>query len=396
MATTLFSTVSRISPAHISNQFITTVATPFMGVLVKGTEQSINVYNNLDAVEEDFDVYSPFWKKARAYFSANGEASSILAATFAPGTTEQASAPVNVSSTSTKDGAIVKADVTTGDSSTLSADAIGAVNVIKKYYFAGPQFWILAEFNDEISHAVSNFVEVQNTGAYVAYSNDPAKLQTYSDNKRTILLTLPLVDDSTADVQDTYNNVFDAAFVGSMYGRKPHAAIKYALGDLPYTQPQDRFNFTPDDEAELDKYNIITYSYVLNSPRLISSRTAANGMHIDTILGWDWIQNEMHTRITNLFIQNAKDGIPYSEIGFNSVVNVIKGAFIDASDFDIIAPLIDESGNETGKPDYDVSFVEPGQLPKSYQDAREMRGISTKYKPMGMVEDVYIENTIVM
>ncbi|WP_252893509.1 DUF3383 domain-containing protein [Lentilactobacillus senioris] len=214
--------------------------------------------------------------------------------------------------------------------------------------------------------------------------------------KKTQLLTLPEVDDSTVEMQDQYNNVFDAAYVGAMYGRKPHSATKYALGDLPYTQPQDRYEFTPDDQAELDKYNIVTYAYVLDLPLLTSSRTAAENMHIDIILGWDWIQNSINARVANLFVQNAKQGIPYSEVGFNSIANAIKGVFIDAADLDIIAPAVDANGLETGKPDYQVDFVQPGQLPKSYETKREMRGVNTKYHPMGMVEDVYIENTIVM
>ncbi|MGF7436761.1 hypothetical protein [Lentilactobacillus senioris] len=396
MANALFSTVNRISPVHISNQYVTETIAPFMGMLVKGTTQGIRVYSDLDAVAEDFELYSPFWKKARAYFAANGDASNLLALTFAPGTLEAAPTPSNVTATPTKDGALIKATEATSNGSELSADAIGAVTALKKYYFAGPQFWILAEFDDEVSHAISNFVELQNTGVYVAYSTDATKLQTYADNKKTQLLTLPEVDDSTVEMQDQYNNVFDAAYVGAMYGRKPHSATKYALGDLPYTQPQDRYEFTPDDQAELDKYNIVTYAYVLDLPLLTSSRTAAENMHIDIILGWDWIQNSINARVANLFVQNAKQGIPYSEVGFNSIANAIKGVFIDAADLDIIAPAVDANGLETGKPDYQVDFVQPGQLPKSYETKREMRGVNTKYHPMGMVEDVYIENTIVM
>ncbi|WP_268914115.1 DUF3383 family protein [Lentilactobacillus sp. SPB1-3] len=396
MADTLFSTLSRISPAHISNQFVTEVQAPFAGVLVKGTKQGIKVYSDLDSVTDDYEMYSSLWKKARAYFAANGEASSLLVLTYAPGDTQQVVAPTGITTTPTKDGAVVKADAVVTNNSNLSADAIGAVTALKKYYYAGPQFWMLAEFDDEVSHAVSNFVELQNTGVYVAYTNDATKLQTYTDNKKTLLLTLPSVDDSTADTQDTYNNVFDAALVGTVYGRKPHSAWKYALGGLPYTKPQDRFDFTPDDQADLDKYNIVTYAYVLDSPRVTSSRTAASGMHIDIILGWDWIQNEIQTRIANLFIQNAKQGIPYSEVGFDSIINVIRGVFIDAADLDIIAPELDVNGSETGKPKYSVDYVEPGLLPKSYETKREMRGIKTSYQPMGMIEDAYIENTIVM
>ncbi|MCY9807032.1 hypothetical protein OXT66_05640 [Lentilactobacillus senioris] len=396
MANALFSTVSRISPVHISNKYVTETVAPFMGMLVKGTTQGIKVYSDLDAVADDFELYSPFWKKARAYFAANNEASSLLAVTFAPGTLEPAPTPSSVTATPTKDGAVIKAADANSDGSELSADAIGAVMALKKYYFAGPQFWILAEFDDEVSHAISNFVEVQNTGVYVAYSNDATKLQTYADNKKTQLLTLPVVDDSTVEMQDQYNNVFDAAYVGAMYGRKPHSATKYALGDLPYTQPQDRYEFTPDDQAELDKYNIVTYAYVLDSPRITSSRTAAENMHIDIILGWDWIQNTITSRVANLFVQNAKQGIPYSEVGFDSVINTISGVFIDAGDLDIIAPELDANGSETGKPKYEIHHVKPGLLPKSYETKREMRGIETKYYPMGMLEDAYIENTIVM
>lgn len=396
MASTLFSTVSRISPAHISNQFVTATTTPFAGALVKGDKQGIKVYSNLDAVAEDFDLYSPFWKKARAYFAANGEASSLLALTFAPGKVAEGD-PTNVQTTATDDGAKVTASTATSDGATsLSADALGAVTALKKYYFAGPQFWFLTEFDDEVAQAVSNFIELQNTGIFILYASDSKILQKYPDNKRTMKLALPEVDDSTADVQDTYNNVFDAAFVGAEYGRKPHAAVKYALGGLPYTKPQDRFDFTPDDLAELDKDNIVTYAYVFENPEMTSSRMSADGVHIDTMLGWDWIQNEANARVADLFVQNAEQGIPWSEVGFDSVVNVIRGAFIDAGDIDIIAPEVDTDGNETGKPDYSVDYLKPSQLPKSYETKRQMHGIKTKYHPMGMVEDVYIENTIVM
>ncbi|PBQ23838.1 hypothetical protein CNR29_07335 [Levilactobacillus brevis] len=397
MTSTLFSTVNRISPAHISNQYTTAAKTVFAGGLVKGQKQGIKVYDDLDAVAEDFDMYSPFWKKARAYFTANGEAASLLALTYAP-VTAAVDDPTNVQSQATSDGAKVTAS--SGSSSTttptMSADATGAVTALKKYYFAGPQMWFLVDFDDEVAQAISNFIELQNTGMFILYANDPTKLRKYPDNKRTMKFTLPEVDDSSADVQDTYNNVLDAAFVGAEYGRKPHSAVKYALGDLPYTKPQDRFDFTPDDLADLDKYNIVTYAYVLESPRVTSSRMSADGVHIDTILGWDWIQNEANSRVANLFIQNAAQGIPYSEVGFNAVVNVIRGTFLDAGDLDIIAPAVDADGNETGKPDYSVDYLTPSRLPKSYETKREMRGIKTKYHPMGMVEDVYIENTIVM
>lgn len=394
MASTLFSTVNRISPAHISNQYTTAAKAVFAGGLVKGDKQGIKVYDDLDAVTEDFEMYSPFWKKARAYFSANNEASSLLALTYAPVASAEGD-PTNVQAEATGDGAKVTADAGSA-SPTLTADATGAVTALKKYYFAGPQMWFLVDFDDEVAQAISNFIELQNTGMFILYADDPTKLQGYSDNKRTMKFTLPKVDDSTADVQDTYNNVLDAAFIGSEDGRNPHAAVKYALGDLPYTKPQDRFDFTPDDLAELDKHNIVTYAYVLDSPRITSSRMSADGIHIDTILGWDWIQNEATARIANLFIQNAAQGIPYSEVGFNAIVNVIRGTFLDAGDLDIIAPAVDADGNETGKPDYEVDYLTPSQLPKSYETKREMRGVKTKYHPMGMVEDVYIENTIVM
>lgn len=394
MATTLFSTLNRISPAHISNQYITAAKTVFAGGLVKGDKQGIKVYENLDAVEDDFAAYSPFWKKARAYFSANNEAASLLALTYAPGDTS-AGDPTSSPTTPTEDGGTPKT-AATPTTAELSADAMGAVTALKKYYFAGPQFWFLTDFDEGVAEAVSNFVELQNTGIFVLYANDATKLQGYTDNKKTMKFTLPAVDDSSADVQDTYNNVLDAAFIGAEYGRNPHSAVKYSLGDLPYTNPQDRFDFTPDDLADLDKANIVTYAYVLDSPRITSSRMSADGVHIDTILGWDWIQNTINTRTTNLFVQNAKQGIPYSDIGFQSIVNVIRGAFIDAGDLDIIAPLLDVNGAETGKPDYSVDYVTPGELPKSYETAREMRGVKTKYHPMGMIEDVYIENTIVM
>lgn len=395
MPSTLFSTLSRISPAHISNQYLAAAKNVFAGALVKGTEQGIKVYSDLDDVATDYDLYSPFWKKARAYFAANNEAASLLALTFVPGTDTQAPAPTNVKVTPTSDGATVTASTDAG-SNGLSSDAIGAVQALKKYYFAGPQFWFLAEFDDSVAQAVSNFVELQNTGLFVLYANDKTKLQGYPDNKRTYKFYMPAVDDSTADVQDTYNNVADAAFIGKEYGRKPHAATKYALGDLPYTQPQDRFDFTPDDLADLDNYNIATYAYVLDSPRITSSRMSAEDVHIDLILGWDWIQNQITARLANLFIQNADEGIPYEDVGFDSIVNVIRGAFIDAGDLNIVAPQLDVNGNETGKPDYEVNYLKPGELPKSYETKREMRGVKTQYHPMGMVEDAYIENTIVM
>lgn len=394
MASTLFSTVSRISPAHISNQFVTATTTPFAGALVKGEKQGIKIYNDLDAVAEDYDMYSPFWKKARAYFAGNNEGSSLLALTFAPGSVA-AGDPTNVQSTPTGDGAKVTADATTSNSS-LTADGIGAAMALKKYYFAGPQFWFLAEFSDDVAVAVSNFIELQNTGIFVLYATDPEMLKKYPDNKRTMKLTLPAVDDSTPEVQDEYNNVLDAAFIGVEYGRNPHSAVKYALGGLPYTKPQDRFEFTPDDTAELDKNNIGTYAYVLENPAMTSSRMSADGIHLDTMLGSDWIQNEANARVADLFVQNAKQGIPYNEVGFDSVVNVIRGTFIDAGALDIIAPEVDANGSETGKPDYHVDYLKPAELPKSYETKREMRGIKTKYHPMGMIEDVYIENTIVM
>lgn len=395
MPSTLFSTLNRISPAHISNQYLTAEKDVFAGALVKGTEQGIKVYSDLDDVAADYDLYSPFWKKARAYFAANNKAASLLALTFVPGTDTQAPAPTNVKVTPTSDGATVTASTDAG-SNGLSSDAIGAVQALKKYYFAGPQFWFLAEFDDSVAQAVSNFVELQNTGLFVLYANDETKLQGYPNNKRTYKFYMPAVDDSTADVQDTYNNVADAAFIGKEYGRKPHAATKYALGGLPYTQPQDRFNFTPDDLADLDKYNIVTYAYVLDSPRVTSSRMSAEDVHIDLILGWDWIQNQITARLANLFIQNADEGIPYEDVGFDSIVNVIRGTFIDAGDLNIVAPQLDANGNETGKPDYEVDYLKPGELPKSYETKREMRGVKTQYHPMGMVEDAYIENTIVM
>lgn len=171
---------------------------------------------------------------------------------------------------------------------------------------------------------------------------------------------------------------------------------KYAIGDLPYTKEQDRYSFTPDDLAQLDAYNIVTYAYVLDSARLTSSRMSADDVHIDTILGWDWIQNQITIQTTHLFVQNAKEGIPYSEVGFDAIITVIRGVFLDAGDLDIIAPELDASGLETGKPDYSVDYAKPGELPKTYETKREMRGVKTKYHPMGMVEDVYIENTIVM
>lgn len=394
MATTLFSTLNRISPAHISNQYTTAAKNVFAGGLVQGEKQGIKVYDDLDAVAEDFDMYTPFWKKARAYFAGNSEAASLLALTFVPGDVA-ASDPTNVQATPTGDGAKVTADAA-GTTDTLSADAIGAVTALKKYYYAGPQFWFLTEFDEDVAQAVSNFVELQNTGIFLLYASDATKLQGYTDNKRTMKLTLPAVDDSTAEMQDTYNNVLDAAFAGIEYGRNPHSAVKYALGGLPYTQPQDRYNFTPDDQAELDKYNIVTYAYVLVNPQITSSRMSADDVHIDTILGWDWIQNQISSRVTNLFVQNAKQGIPYNEVGFDSIATVIRGAFIDAGDLDIIAPEVDATGSETGKPDYSVDYAKPGELPKSYETKREMRGVKTKYHPMGMVEDVYIENTIVM
>ncbi|KRK48188.1 hypothetical protein [Secundilactobacillus kimchicus] len=348
MANTLFSTLSRISPAHISNQYTTAAKDVPTGALVKGEKQGIKVYDDLDSLTEDYESYTPAWKKARAYFKANGEAASLAVVTFAETDSKKAPAPANVKATPANDGAKVTADVVTAMAdSDLSADAIAAVTALKKYYFAGPQFWFLVDFDSEVANAISNFVEKQNTGIFLAYSTDATQLQAFTANKKTYPMTLPAVDDTNAEIQDTYNNVFDAAFAGAMYGRRPHSAVKYAIGDLPYTQPQDRYDFTPDDMAELEKYNIATYAYVLDAPRLTSSRMAAEGFHLDTILGWDWIQNEVHARLANLFVQSADQGIPYDEVGFDSIIGVIKGVFIDAGDLDIIAPIRDTNGNET-------------------------------------------------
>lgn len=397
MATALFSTLNRISPAHISNQYTTAAKDVPAGMITKGDKQGIKVYESLDALSEDHEAYTPVWKKARAYFAANNVAASLLVLTFATIQSDQATAPTNVKSVATSDGAKITAEpASVMGASNLSVDAAGAVTALKKYYYAGPQFWFLSDWDSEVALAVSNFVELQNTGLFLAYATDPTQLQSFTANKKTYLMTLPQVDDTLIDVQDTYNNVFDAAFAGTMYNRRPHSAVKYALGDLPYTKAQDRYDFTPDDLAELEKYNIATYAYVLDSPRVTSSRMAAKDFHIDTILGWDWLQNQINSRTANLFIQNAKQGIPYNEVGFSSVVNVIKGVFLDAGDMDVIAPATDANGNETGKPDYSVEYLTPSQLPKTYETKREMRGITTKYHPMGMVEDVYIENTIVL
>lgn len=406
MASTIFGTLNRISPAHITNKYSVAVKAVTAGIIAKGTNKGIKVYDDLDHLADDYDPYTTIWKKARSYFSANGEASSLAILTYSDASADdnhesstKAEDPTNIRVAPTADGAVVTADASPAPEAEdipLSGPALAAVKVLKKYYFSGPQFWLLETFTKDVAETVSNFVEKQNTGIFLAYSEDPKQLQSFVGNKKTYLMTLPKVDDSAVSVQDTYNNVFDSSFAGAMYGRRPHSAVKYALGDLPYVKPQDRYEFTPEDMSELEKFNISTYAYVLDNPKITSSRMAADKFHIDTILGWDWIQNQITENIVNFFTKNAKEGIPYSDVGFGAVVNSIKAAFLDSADMDIIAPERDKNGNETGKPDYSVTYLKPGQLPKTYEEKREVRGIVTKYHPMGMAEDAYIENTIVM
>lgn len=370
MPETLMSTVTRISPVHMSNTFSRNVnTTGATAILTTGTTAGIKVYESLDKLEADYPETTSLYKKGQVYFANNGEAVSLIVLT-------------STKATAAGEGTPAPKD-----------DVDNAISVVKKYLYAGWDFLVLDKPNADLMAGISNFMELQNTGLFFAYSNTADDLSKLQLNKRTVGLTNPAA--TTEEVADgTYLDALDIAVTAKLGMLPPHAALKYTLGDLKYIKPQDRFDFTPDDLKLLDDKNIITYAFVGANPALTSSRTMGTDMHIDIMRGLDWVQNLINSRVVELFKNSQDNGIPYTELGFKTVIDTIRTVFSDAFNMGIVAPKVDENGNENGMPDYSVEYVKPGKLSQSYEQKREMRGVTTSYKPAGMVEDVYISNTI--
>ncbi|WP_338230789.1 hypothetical protein [Lactiplantibacillus paraxiangfangensis] len=340
------------------------------GVLlpIAGDKEGLMVYRSLDALEDDYDIDTPTCNQANAYFNGASDGA-IYVMNYDKNYT--ASAPTETGATTTDKTATVSLD---------STDGGGLIHALEKYYFAGFEYVLLPiSTADDIKLAltVSNFVEAQDSGYLVlSYTTDPATTPDFSQfaqiqkNRSTKVFSLP----SDKDV----DNTFGADFLGHYVELKTGSNAKF-VGELS-VEPQDRYEFTNDNLAVYDKYQIATYAYEKDTPMTTNGRSFS-GIQMGNMITKDAFARDVVNAVSP--IVTGAGYLPYDQPS----LKLVKSAVMGVADDYKTAELIE-----------DFSINDPQVADIS--EAEKASGILNKFKwsisMMRLIDQVKFTQTLVV
>lgn len=373
MAQTTAERFIELSPVHVVTTFKREITDAGMrGVLlpVASDHESLANYRSLSALQDDFDIDTPIWNQANAYFKGSADGSFFV---------------MNYEKNYTAPTPTVDGITTTDDSATVSLSASatdGLIHALKKYYYAGQEyilFPITSEDDKTTALTLSNLVEAQDRGLLlVNYGTDPdatidfSFLQQIKSNRATKVVSLPTDKDPLG--------VAAANMLGKYVELGVGANFKFLNGlDV---EPQDFYNFTNEDGAAYDKFGVATYAYEHGLAITTNGRTMS-GISMGIMVTKDALINSIIDVVYPALHPDGTNRLPYDESTMKLVLSLIMGVFNDYQKNELI-----ESYTIT-PPDY-----------STISDEKKASGVLDQFaftwKPTRTVDDVEFSQTLVI
>lgn len=360
-----------ISPVIVSTAFKQTITDPGMrGVVlpVSSDKDGIKLYRSLSELEDDYDIDTPTWNQANAYF-AGADDGAFYVMTYNKAYT--AAAPTETGATTTDNSATVTLD---------SGEGSGLIHALTKYYFAGFEYILMPIGSDDdtkLALTVSNFVEAQDRGYLIlSMTTDPTKAVDFTGfaqiqkNRSTKLFSLP--SDKDAD------NTFGADFLGHYVELKTGSNSKF-VSDLAVT-PQDEYEFTADDLAVYDKFNVATYAYE-NGAAMTTNGRSFSGISTGIMIVKDAFARDVVNAVAPII--TGAGFLPYDQPS----LKLVKGAVMGVANDYITAELIES---------YTINDPQVADI----TEAEKVSGILSKFKwtivPMREIDQVKFTQTLVV
>lgn len=362
-----------LSPVHVVTTFKREITDAGMrGTLlpVASDHESLSNYRSLNALQDDYDIDTPIWNQANAYFKGSADGSF-----FVMNFEKDYKAP-----TPKLDGV-----TTTEDSATValsSSISDGLIHALSKYYYAGQEYIlypITSEDDKATALTLSNLVEAQDRGLLIlSYATDPATtpdfsfLQQIKSNRATKVV-------SSTTAKDPLNTAA-AEMLGKYVELGVGANFKFIenLG----IEPQDQYEFTADSVAAYDKFNVATYATEHGINITTNGRTMS-GISLGIMVTKDALINSIIDAVYPALHPDGSNRLAYDETTLKLVQSLIMGVFNDYQKNELI-----ESYTVT-PPDY-----------ATISDEKKASGVLDQFaftwKPMRTVDDVEFSQTLVI
>ncbi|WP_203642977.1 DUF3383 family protein [Levilactobacillus andaensis] len=319
MTQTINGRVIEVSSVHVTTsyaQVVSDIGMRGVQMSVAGTKEGIKNYRSLADLQDDYDIDTPVWNQANAYFKGTPDGAFFVMTYDKDYVANQK--PTLDGVTTTDDSASVAL------SGTPAAES-GLIHALSKYYYAGAEyhlFPIASEDDKAMALTLSNFVEAQDRGILmlsmtteagrIAVADDFTFLEQIKANRATKLVSLPADKDAT--------NSIGADALGHYVGDAAGANFKFVSG-LSVT-PQDKYELTNDDMAVYEKYNVGTYANENNQDIITNGRTLS-GMALSTMVIKDSMAKDITSTVSDYLYKNRR--VPYASTGIKAVRGLLMG-----------------------------------------------------------------------
>ncbi|GAX04070.1 hypothetical protein IWT140_01707 [Secundilactobacillus pentosiphilus] len=364
-----------LSPVHVSTTETQVVADPGQkGVLYVnvGDNDGLQTFRNIADVEQNYDADSPIWNQAHAYFEGAPDGQAQVMSVNSKGTLfEHATAP-QLTATTTDNSVTFSTNAPADGSTPSTADLI--VDRLLKYYGAGFQYIVYpcAQGDEDTAIALSNFVEAQDTGyLFIDVTTDPTKPVDFSafdaikDNRATKLVS----SNSTLDP----DSVLASEALGK-YVELPIGSNYKFIDQLQEVQPQDQYEFSNDDLALYEKYNVATYAYENKVPMITNGRSLS-GVSTGIMVFKDYMTITITNRVADYLRINKP---PYNASTVKAIISLIQG---------VLANAVSNSNIE----EFDLPKFDADALSDEIKATGKLTGIKWSYKPMRFIDDAWFE-----
>lgn len=319
MTQTINGRLIEVSSVHVTTNYSSVVGDIGMrGVQmgVAGDKEGIKCYRSLANLEDDYDIDTPVWNQAKAYFDGVSDGA-FFVRTYDPNYTAAQKPALEGVTTTDNSASVALSGTPTSES--------GFIHALSKYYYAGAEyhlFLITSEEDKDMALTVSNFVEAQDRGILLismtteagrmAVDGDFDFLEQIKANRATKFVSLPVDDDA--------NNTMGADALGHFVGDAVGANFKFTTG-LSVT-PQDRYELTNDDLMVYEKRNIGTYA-TENGKSMITNGRMMSGLALSTMVTKDAITNDVIQTVSDYLQKNRR--VPYADTGIKAIRGLLMG-----------------------------------------------------------------------
>jgi hypothetical protein len=366
-----------MSPTHVSTTILQVATDPGMrGVLLVniGTKDGIETYHSITKLEETYDIDTPIWDQANAYFKWCTDGQVQVLNVNQGGTLFANAATVPDIKTETDSGSATFTGTSTDGTAPSIADLV--IDRLYKYYGAGFEYIIfnVKDGNEDVAIALSNFVEAQDKGFLMlnvvtpTSAHDFSKLAQIKENRATKIASLPKDLDT--------NSTFASEAIGK-YVNKPIGSNFKFLTDFETVQPQDRYEFGFLDLAPYDAVNAATYG-LQNDRFATTNGRSMSGISMGIMIYKDYLVNQIVKKVSDYLFQNDA---PFDQATVNAIIAIIQGVLADG----VATSHIEE---------YDVPPVDVSTISDEIKATGKLTGITWSYKPMRSIDEVWLAQTL--